>query len=1085
MSRKLALIYFLDLSAVIFISGILIREKFIAINFAEKEVAGNQYIGVVRQALFAIPSVYYLVPPSDRPHVAAPLGAMQEKLERAEREFGKGLESAEIAGELAQLMRRAELTAPTASKTAHGDLDPTDIMAAGRALLTRVGNQSNLILDPDLDSYYTMSLVVLRFPELLEVLNAMHRLTRDEQDLAAEERQRWLTKFLILSGRLDAIVKGVDTDYSEAFAASTPDLRRNLIASQSALMESLHRFRAISHNIIGASPGSRIEGDPRRAYGAAVSSLQSAWADAQGELHRLLTTRIQGEFHRMWTHLGTAGLLLMVILSVVYYVARQIALPLGRVAHVAENVRRSGDYTLRAVWHSEDEIGRLVDGFNSMLEQLNRQRMEQQELVARARASEAQRKLVDSVPIPLLVTAIPHHQVLHANHAAQAWLNGCDTDPWKSGMEPDARIRFFQTLSDVGSINEFEVRWLGGLQPSWALVSARRVEYQGQPAVLSTFTPIGQIKSLESRLELWAKVFSASSEGILVMNAEGIVISANSAFCRTTSYGLPDLLGKHPGFLLAERNEKELTSVIRQTAMATGSWQGEVWITGKKEMTYPAWLVVNAVRDGSGDITHFIAISLDISDRKASEQHIHFLAHHDTLTSLPNRLLFEERLTLSIQQARRKNGKLGILFIDLDRFKNINDSLGHHVGDGLLRSVAARLVNAVREGDTVSRLGGDEFVIILNEVRDAEEIGRIIERRLIPMITALHPVEGAELYISCSIGVSVFPDDGSDIEQLMRNADSAMYEAKSQGRNNAQFFTQTLNDRIVQHLHLESELRHAVERDELVLHYQPRIHAGKGSVAGVECLLRWRHSAKGMMQPAQFIPIAEETGLIVPIGAWIIQQACRQHIEWREQGLGEIPISINLSAVQLRDAGLLPVLRAALATYPINARHIELELTESILMENVPTTIETLEAIKALGFSLSIDDFGTGYSSLNYLYRFPIDKLKIDRSFIRSMHHAPHSLTVTRAIIGLGHTLGLKVVAEGVEKESDVELLRAADCDELQGFYYSRPKPAEEIGAWLKSREVVFSRVPRALRASQPPDEPTKGRVESGYERTR
>ncbi|WP_151638414.1 EAL domain-containing protein [Noviherbaspirillum aerium] len=1050
-SRKLALIYFLDLTAVIFVSGILIREKFIAINFAEKEVAGNQYIGVVRQALFV--NTLNTDPVSaEAASLPKPIALLPEKLERAEREFGQGMDSAELAAGLVHLLRRAASEADSYTGPQQGKSADALAMAAGRALLTRIGNQSNLILDPDLDSYYTMSLVVLRFPELLEVLNDMHRLIQGGNVLREDQRQRWRIEFLILSGRLDAIVKGVDTDYSEAFAASTPDLRRNLDQSHAALSTSLHHFRAISHKIINASPGSRIDDDPGYAYRAALSNLQSAWADTQGELHRLLATRIKSEFHRMWTHLGTAGLLLLVILSVVFYVARQIALPLGRVANVAENVRRSGDYTLRAVWHSEDEIGRLVGGFNSMLEQLDRQRIAQQELVARARASEAQRELVDSVPIPLLVTAIPHHQVLHANHAAEAWLNGLGTDPWKSGMEPEARIRFFQALSDVGSIDEFEVRWLGGLHPSWALVSARRVEYQGQPAVLSTFTPIGQIKSLESRLELWAKVFSASSEGIVVMNADGVMISANLAFCRSTSYGLPDLLGKQPGFLLVERNEKDLFSTIRQTAIATGSWQGEAWITGKKELTYPAWLVVNAVRDGNGDITHFIAISLDISDRKASEQHIHFLAHHDALTSLPNRLLFEERLTLSIQQARRKNGRLGILFIDLDRFKNINDSLGHHVGDSLLRSVADRLIHVVREGDTVSRLGGDEFVIILNEIKDAEEVGRIIERRLIPMITSPHRIEGAELYISCSIGVSVFPEDGSDIAELMRNADSAMYEAKSQGRNNAQFFTQTLNDRIVRHLHLESGLRHAVERNELVLHYQPRIDARTGSVAGVECLLRWTHSDEGMMQPAQFIPIAEESGLIVPIGAWIIQQACRQHLAWKEQGMGEIPVSINLSAVQLRDGSLLPVLREALAACPVDPRHIELELTESILMENVQATIETLEAIKALGFSISIDDFGTGYSSLNYLYRFPIDKLKIDRSFIRSMHHAPHSLTVTRAIIGLGHTLGLKVVAEGVEKASDVELLKAAECDELQGFYYSRPQPAEDIGAWLKNR---------------------------------
>jgi EAL domain-containing protein (putative c-di-GMP-specific phosphodiesterase class I) len=324
-------------------------------------------------------------------------------------------------------------------------------------------------------------------------------------------------------------------------------------------------------------------------------------------------------------------------------------------------------------------------------------------------------------------------------------------------------------------------------------------------------------------------------------------------------------------------------------------------------------------------------------------------------------------------------------------------------------------------------------------------------------------VDGAELHISCSVGVAVFPDDGNDIDQLMRHADVAMYQAKNSGRDNLQFFTKELNHKVVRRLQLENDLRHAVERGELLLHYQPRIHAQSGALAGVESLVRWMHPARGLIPPADFIPIAEETGLIVGIGAWIINEACRQHQSWQQQGLGAVPVSINLSALQLREPGLCATLAQALLRHAVDPAQIELELTESLLMDNVADTIAVLRDIKSLGCAISIDDFGSGYSSLNYLYRFPIDRLKIDRSFIQSMHGAPKNLAVINAIIGLGHTLGLKVVAEGVEHLPEAEQLRAAGCDELQGFHYSRPLPAEQAQQWIRAHGSTLE-AGRALR---------------------
>ena len=1030
--RKLALIYLLDLSAVIFISGILINEKYLAIDFSRKEMAGNAYIAVIRDALLPLTRA-----PADA-------GASAAAVEQAERRFGHGMRSAGLSGEFSALLRQAG--APPA---AHDGIAPSPAFAAGRELLTRVGNQSNLILDPDLDSYYTMSLVILRFPELLEVINSTRDLALQLATAEGVQRQRLQTQFLILEGRMDATMGGIRSDYTEAFAASTPLLRQHLDGSRATLQQAVAQFRASTQALAGTQAAPADTQELLRHDAAAIAALQRAWRETEGELQRLIQLRVDGFFTRMWLHLGTAVLLLVMILGLVFFVARQIALPIRRLARVAQEVRETGDHSLRAIWDSEDETGRLVGAFNTMLQQLDFQRVEQQDLVARASAADAQRQLVDAIPIPLMVTSIPHHRVLHANQAAHAWQGGLELDPWVGGMSAHARSRFFQRLSDLGAVDEFEVCWSGGGTPTWALISARLIDYQGQRAVLSTFTPINKTKLMESRLELWAKVFEASAESLIVMDADMRIITVNQAFRRHSLYDMVELIGKRPAFLLSPHNSHEQLDSLRQTLARRGYWQGEIWIQRKSLEAYPAWLVMNAVRDLDGVTTHFIASSLDISERKASERQIEHMAHHDALTGLANRHVSKLRLAAAIAQARRSGEKVGVLFVDLDRFKHVNDALGHHVGDALLQSVSARLLQLVREGDTVSRLGGDEFVVILNGIGDAAAIGDLLDARLIPAMREPHQVEGSELYVSCSVGVAIYPDHGTDMDTLMRHADAAMYQAKSGGRDHARMFTPQMEEQQLQQLHLETDLRHAIERHELVLYYQPRIDARSGRLNGVESLIRWQHPQRGLIAPDSFIPAAEESGLIVPIGAWVIREACRQHVAWREAGAGDIGVSVNLSAIQLKHGGLVATLREVLRDFPIAPGLIEFELTESILMENVDDTIATLRAIKALGFALSIDDFGTGYSSLNYLCRFPLDKLKIDMSFVQNIHKSPQNLAVTKAIIGLGHTLGLSVTAEGVESAADAEVLRHAGCDELQGYYFACPMAQAQLATWL------------------------------------
>jgi diguanylate cyclase (GGDEF)-like protein/PAS domain S-box-containing protein len=1039
--RKLLLIYLLDLSAVIYISGILIDEKFIAIDFARKEQAGIAYIGAVRDVLVDLAQAGIQ---GGRP--APDWGAHVKVLRDTERRFGEGMRSADSSDAVVQRLERLGKSPEPAALT--------QALEQGRALVTRVGNQSNLILDPDLDSYYSMSLVLLRYPELLDVQG---RMGNELRPVAGRSENDLRTQYLVLEGQLDATARGIASDQAEAVASSGPALRQALDPAQARLAQQIEEFRRATRAVIDDGASADRLRSTQLAQTALIAQLHGAWRVGQHQLERLLADRIHGLYMRMWLHLGTALGLLLAILTLVYMVAQHIATPLRRLAGVADSVRRTGDHTLRAHWVSQDEIGRLVEAFNGMLAQLDRERETQKELAASARAADAQRALVESTPIPLVVTSIPGHEVLHANPPAERWLAGRRVDPWAAGLEPSVRARFFQQLADRDAVNEFEVRWRTGTEPAWAVLSARRVQYQGQDAVLTAFTPINHLKLMERRLELWAKVFEASSEGILIVDAERRILTANQAFCKATGHDLHDLVGERPETMLAAGSADPPFEALWGAVAQRGTWQGELGMRRRSGSEYPVWLMVSPVRDGPhgrGPVTHYIFTSIDIADRKKSEERIRFLAQHDVLTELPNRSLCVERLGSALQQARRTLQKVAVIFIDLDRFKDINDSLGHHIGDGLLRSVAQRLLEAVRVGDTVSRLGGDEFVVVLNGVEGEAEVAHIVEQRLIPLVRQPHRVDGAELHVSCSVGMAMAPDDADDIDTLMRHADTAMYQAKAGGRNTSRFFTEEMTRRSQERLSIEGALRRAIELGQLSLHYQPRVHAASGELAGVEGLLRWHCPELGSPGPAAFIPIAENSGQIVAIGAWVIEEACAQMANWRAQGLPPVNVSINLSALQLRDAHLLDMLSGSLQRHAIPAGQLELELTESMLMDRADSTLQRMQAIRRLGVSLAIDDFGTGYSSLNYLNRFPIDKLKIDRSFVHDMLEDPTDRAITMAIIGLGHTLGLKVVAEGVETAAEAALLRGAHCDELQGFHFARPMSAVDLQVWLAQRTL-------------------------------
>uniref|UniRef100_UPI0035AFD0B5 sensor domain-containing protein n=1 Tax=Hylemonella sp. TaxID=2066020 RepID=UPI0035AFD0B5 len=455
-----------------------------------------------------------------------------------------------------------------------------------------------------------------------------------------------------------------------------------------------------------------------------------------------------------------------------------------------------------------------------------------------------------------------------------------------------------------------------------------------------------------------------------------------------------------------------------------------------------------------GVFTGYRGTGSDITERKLTEQRIEFLAYHDPLTGLPNRVLLEDRLEQAIAQAERSHHGLALVFMDLDNFKKINDSLGHATGDALLKEVAARLKRCVRDTDTISRQGGDEFVLVLGGLHGAEGslpvLTKIMETLQEPFVC-----EGNELSTSASMGVALYPQDGNCFDILRKKADMAMYRAKEAGRNTYRFFDEAMDEEAVEHLLMRSGLRRAIERGEFVLHYQPQVDIASGRVVGVEALLRWEHPEFGLVQPGRFIPVAEESGLIVPIGAWVIEEACRQAMVWRRAGLPDLVMAVNLSAAQFRRSGIEDTVAQALQRSGLVPALLELELTESILLQDVEQVLATVQRLKQLGVQLAIDDFGTGYSSLSYLKRFDIDKLKIDQSFIRDLASDPDDAAIVRAIIQMAHSLGLRAIAEGVESAELLQQLRGFGCDEAQGYLYARPMPAAETERYLAQRTVA------------------------------
>jgi len=552
----------------------------------------------------------------------------------------------------------------------------------------------------------------------------------------------------------------------------------------------------------------------------------------------------------------------------------------------------------------------------------------------------------------------------------------------------------------------------------------------------------------EDELRMAASVFEESPLGILITDLDGRIQRVNRSFSAITSYSADEALGQSPRLIKSAHHDKNHYAALWQTLKTSGLWQGELLNRRKSGETYAVWQNIIAVKDASGEPIHYIGMFQDITEKKIAQENLRHLAEYDLLTELPNRHLFHDRLEHAILRMRRNNENLTVMFIDLDHFKRVNDSLGHVAGDQLLTEVARRFRTCLREADTLARQGGDEFTLLLEGA--SKFTAEAVAEKLIGILAEPIALASTEVFIGASIGIARYPEDGPDAETLLKSADTAMYRAKSAGRNRFQFFDPDMESQVSHRLSLETDLRHALARGQLELHYQLQVDARAKRVVGVEALLRWRHPERGMVGPVEFIPIAEETGLIVPIGRWVLEEACRQGALWNQELGQKLRISVNVAPQQFQRGQIIDEVRVALANSGLPAAQLELEITESSLMGDIDSVAGTLHELKALGVSLAVDDFGTGYSSLSYLKRLPIDRLKIDRSFVSDTPFDNEDKAIVRTIIGMTENLELSVIAEGVEREDQMRFLDAEGCPELQGYLFSRPGSAATVAETLR-----------------------------------
>jgi diguanylate cyclase (GGDEF)-like protein/PAS domain S-box-containing protein len=572
--------------------------------------------------------------------------------------------------------------------------------------------------------------------------------------------------------------------------------------------------------------------------------------------------------------------------------------------------------------------------------------------------------------------------------------------------------------------------------------------------MIGTTQDVTESRRKDEALLLAASVFDNTQQAIMVTGADAVILAVNPAFTAMTGYTAADVVGQNPRILKSERQERASFEVFWECLLRTGSWEGQIWNRRKSGELRLMAEKVSTIRDQSGKPDRYIALLSDVTEIWEKDERIRFQAYHDALTNLPNRVLLADRLEQALNLARRHNGSVAVLFLDLDNFKLINDSMGHTIGDRMLEIAAERLSALMRRSDTVARVGGDEFVLVVTDFPQTSEIAGVAEK-VMDSLSSPYEVAGRTLHSSVSIGIAIYPGGGSDASSLMQNADTAMYKAKSAGKNNFRFYDNSMHLDVIRHMELEANMREALLGNQFELYYQPKIDIKSNKVVGVEALIRWQRPGHGMVAPDAFLPLAEESRLIFGIGDWVLHDVCRQAAAWMAEGLGELKVAFNISARQFEDAGLVDRVAAALAAAGIPGSCLEIELTETAAMKDPQRAITVLEGLRVLGVGVAIDDFGTGYSSLSYLKNLPISTLKIDLSFVRGLPEDSGDVEIIDSILALGRTFRVAVVAEGVETEAQLDCLKRMGCPVVQGYLYARPMPAATLRSWLTTFAAV------------------------------
>lgn len=832
--------------------------------------------------------------------------------------------------------------------------------------------------------------------------------------------------------------------------------------------EALRVRKALKGNIFGNDTDTRLYGYYTLPLGMQAGKPQQRWGTlyVEYDLSKPLTTARKHATDKALRFLGlslAAAVLLGVLIDLL--VSRRTE----RLVSIASRIA-SGEMSARSGLLKPDEIGLLGQAIDRMADDL----AEDREALRRER--KFSEDVIQSITVALFIID-KEHRVIIWNRACEilTGIKAIDivgtTEAWR-GFYPSARPCLANLVLDgqgEQASKNYQVAEPAAFNPysyhaeSWfhnLNGQDRYLMFDATPiygndgkliAVIQNLQDITSIKKAEDHLRLTGQVIESTREAIVITNAENRIVSTNRAFTDVTGYTQEDVLDKDPSMLASGRHDKAFFRNMWESLHVRDSWQGELWNRRKNGEIFPLWTNISTIRDNHGILTHFVAIFADISEHKATLKHIEFLAHHDTLTKLPNRLLLLDRLQQAVNLAEREKHRVALMFLDLDRFKQVNDSLGHQVGDDLLIAVVERLKSCVRETDTISRQGGDEFVIVLPDILDSIA-ATVIAEKILETLREPFVIDGHQLSTSFSIGISLYPDDGHEIATLMQNADTAMYHAKESGRNNCHFYDESMNANAAERLKLQNKLRQAMDHGEFMLHFQPLISLKDHAIVGCEALLRWNNAEDGWIPPAKFIPLAEETGFILNIDAWVLREACRQAQEWVNAGLPALTVAVNISALQFKRGRILDSVNEALSLSGLAPTSLEIELTESVLIQDTQHTRKQLNQLNHIGVRLSIDDYGTGYSNLSYLKQLDVDKLKIDQSFVKDMLVDELDAIIVRSTVELAHNLGLEVLAEGVEDQDILTLLQNLGCDQAQGYHIGKPMPPKEFEKLLRTK---------------------------------